>query len=65
MIRGIAMAPELLSPTSMNDEEKLLAKDADETEPRTTAPYDSVEIEDDEVTELTDDDILFEVDDRD
>ncbi|HSN30309.1 MAG TPA: hypothetical protein VLT45_28670 [Kofleriaceae bacterium] len=59
------MAPELLSPTSMNDEEKLLAKDADETEPRTTAPYDSVEIEDDEVTELTDDDILFEVDDRD
>ncbi len=65
MIRGVAMAPELLSPSSMNDEEKLLAKDADETDPRTTAPYDSVEIEDEEVTELTDDDILFEVDARD
>ncbi len=49
----------------MNDEEKLLARDADETEPRTTDAYDSVEIDDEEVTELTDDDILFEVDDRD
>lgn len=49
----------------MNDEEKLLAKDADETKPRTTDAYDSVELEEDEVTELTDDDILFEVDDRD
>ena len=59
------MASELLSPTLMNDEE-MLAKGEDEAKERTTAPYDSMDVEDEsEVTELTDDDILFETDERD
>jgi hypothetical protein len=60
------MASELLSPSLMNDEETLLAKGADETEARTTDAYDSVEIDDEsDIEELTDDDILFETDERD
>lgn len=49
----------------MNEEEQLLAKDEAEAQPRTSAPYDSLEIDDDEVIELDDEDILFEVDERD
>ncbi|MBV8757448.1 MAG: hypothetical protein JO257_09245 [Deltaproteobacteria bacterium] len=50
----------------MNDEEMHLSKEAAEAEPRTTEPYDALEIDDEsDVVELTDDDILFEIDERD
>ena len=60
------MASELLSQASMNEEEIKLADAGDEAEPRTTEPYAALEIDDEsDVVELTDEDILFEIDDRD
>ena len=51
----------------MNNEEQALATEADETaaRERTTAPYDSLDVEDEEEVELGDEDILFETDERD
>jgi len=67
LIRGAAMAPRLLSPPSMNNEEQALADEADETaaRERTTDAYDSLDIDDDDEIELGDEDILFETDERD
>ena len=61
------MAPCLLSPSLMNNEEQALADEADETaaRERTTDAYDSLDIDDDEEIELGDEDILFETDERD
>ena len=64
-IRGAKMALGLLSQAFMNDEEMLLAKEPAEAEPRTTDAYDSIQVDDDEEIELADEDILFEIDERD